>query len=218
MTLEQFISKTRWTPNNGLDSADNYRGDDLSQWCQGPGRNRDSEILQESNFDAALEMLGGEVEGIVEVHRFGHWACGWFEVILVNPSDLKAIQTLMDIHKALEHYPVLDDSDYYERESEYQSEYAEQAQDALAAALDLHFNVGMSESLVNVAYNLNLEAQRYYGNDACVNIYTCREPDDRNLKKLQTVLEQMDYFGADDSLEASIVEYLMACLGEVDSE
>ena len=38
-------------------------------------RNRDSDLLSESNFTVALRELGGEGDK-VEVHRMGHWACG----------------------------------------------------------------------------------------------------------------------------------------------
>ncbi len=77
---------------------------------------RDSEPLAQSNFAAALEILGGESRG-VEVHRFGHWGPGWFEIIIVNPRSRYAA-IAKDIERALEDYPVLDDSDLSERENE----------------------------------------------------------------------------------------------------
>lgn len=77
-------------------------------------RTRDSGVLDESNFTAALELLGGEGED-VEVHRFGHWACGWFEVILVCPDTDAAIKA-EEVEACLENYPVLDEDDYSERE------------------------------------------------------------------------------------------------------
>jgi hypothetical protein len=88
---------------------------DRQDWIVAPcGRNRDSGILDESNFHACLLALGGESE-TVEVHRFGHWACGWFELILVDPSRADEVTELAD---ALEYYPLLDESDYSEREFE----------------------------------------------------------------------------------------------------
>src|SRR5262245_4928699 len=58
---------------------------DQQQWLLAPcSRNRDSSLLEQSNFDVCLKALGGESE-TVEVHRFGHWGCGWFELILVAP-------------------------------------------------------------------------------------------------------------------------------------
>lgn len=80
---------------------------------------RDSECLDQSNFRSALKMLGGEDERC-EVHRFGHWGPGWYEIILIHP----AFGYLIDqIKESLENYPILDDSDYYELESETAQNY-----------------------------------------------------------------------------------------------
>jgi hypothetical protein len=88
--------------------------DDRQDWLVVPcGRNRDSGALAESNFAAALQMLGGESD-TCEVHRFGHWACGWFEIIIVAPARES---DAMEIVCALASYPVLDDSDLSERET-----------------------------------------------------------------------------------------------------
>lgn len=70
-------------------------------------RNRDSGVLPNSNFDKALEMLGGEGKN-VEVKRFGHWGHGWFEVIIVRPGTAEA-DTAEEIEACLEEYPTLDD-------------------------------------------------------------------------------------------------------------
>lgn len=62
----------------------------IGEWLVLPcGRNRDSSLMEESNFDTALKMLGGESDN-VEIHRFGHWACGWFEIIIVRPDTPQA--------------------------------------------------------------------------------------------------------------------------------
>lgn len=226
MTLKDFIIKTRWTPDSGLDSRANYSGPDLSEWCQGPGRSRDSEILAESNFETALERLGGEVDGQVEVHRFGHWGCGWFETIMVNPKNLKAISELKSIYEDLESYPVLDEDDYNDRQYEYMSDYADGAKLELAEAIATHFGlmtdageIMFQEALVDIAYELNMECQHYFGTDACVNIYRFREPDDRDLKDLRTCLNQCEFFhsmkAGPDSTEQAIKEYLLACMDGV---
>lgn len=89
--------------------------DDREDWLVLPvGQNRDSGPREQSNFDAALKILGGEGEQ-VEVHRFGHWACGWFEIIICDPSMSSMFD---DIVSALEDYPVLDDEDLSRREHE----------------------------------------------------------------------------------------------------
>lgn len=122
--LIDFAKKNAWNAKmsqGGLDSYDNYSGPDLGDLVVVAGRNRDSETLTESNFASALEMLGGESD-TVQVHRFGHWGCGWFELILVDPKDEMALQIAYNIQQALADYPVLDDSDYSERESEQTNE------------------------------------------------------------------------------------------------
>jgi len=89
--------------------------EDKQDWFVAPcGRNRDSSALEESNFDACLEELGGESES-VEIHRFGHWACGWYEIILIDPSMADKAQEIAD---SLEDYPCLDDEDLSKREYE----------------------------------------------------------------------------------------------------
>jgi hypothetical protein len=77
-------------------------------------RNRDSGMLDESNFEAALEILGGESDD-VEVHRFGHWGPGWYEIIIVRPGS-KAEKEAEEIEAALANYPVLNDEDHSQRE------------------------------------------------------------------------------------------------------
>ena len=86
---------------------------DRQDWILVPvGRNRDSDCLDESNFETALEILGGESETI-EVHRFGHWGCGWFDIILAHPDRENEVE---EIESALENYPVLDENDHSERQ------------------------------------------------------------------------------------------------------
>lgn len=92
--------------------------DEQQEWLVLPvAQNRDSGPLEQSNFAVALESLGGESD-VVQVHRFGHWANGWFEIIIVDPADKRAVTIAEDIERALEDYPVLDDSDFSEREHE----------------------------------------------------------------------------------------------------
>jgi len=85
------------------------------------GRNRDSLCLDESNFHTAVTLLGGESE-TVEIHRFGHWACGWYEIIIVKPEGWAA-DIAAKIEADLDNYPVLDEDDWTNRESEAKWEY-----------------------------------------------------------------------------------------------
>jgi hypothetical protein len=87
---------------------------DRQHWIVAPaGRTRDSGCLDESNFETALRLLGGESQ-TVEIHRFGHWGPGWYELILVDPTG-PAAEIVEAIAHSLETYPVLDDEDYSAR-------------------------------------------------------------------------------------------------------
>lgn len=89
--------------------------EDRETWLVAPvSQTRDSEALEQSNFATCLEILGGESE-TVEVHRFGHWGHGWFELILVDPSRRDEVEAIAD---RLENYPVLDEEDFSRREWE----------------------------------------------------------------------------------------------------
>lgn len=52
-----------------------------------------------------------------ETHRFGHWGPGWFEIIVVRPGSA-CHREAQAIAAAVSNYPVLDESDYCEREHE----------------------------------------------------------------------------------------------------
>lgn len=76
-------------------------------------KTRDSGALERANFDAALASLPkGEDH---ETHEFGHWACGWFTIIIVRPGSLAA-DIAADIEAALSDYPILSDSLFSEYE------------------------------------------------------------------------------------------------------
>lgn len=87
---------------------------DRSDWFVVGGQNRDSSVLAQSNFATMLKILGGE-SATVEVHRMGHWGCGWLEVILIDPMDGTAVLEAESLLNALEDYPVADTEDYYNR-------------------------------------------------------------------------------------------------------
>lgn len=94
--------------------------DDQQDWLVHPcSHNRDSDCLTESNWDVSVKDLAKvDPEGLDhEIHRFGHWACGWFEIILVRP-DTAAAKDAEETEAALENYPVLNDSDFSEKEQE----------------------------------------------------------------------------------------------------
>lgn len=87
-------------------------------------RNRDSDCLTESNFDYALkaigEITGEEDNGIsnVAVVRETHWACGWVEWIAIHKDNSAALEKADEIMGRLEDYPVLNEEDFSQRETD----------------------------------------------------------------------------------------------------
>ena len=101
----------------GFDCAGLCADEIGADWLVVPvSHNRDADCLSQSNFAVALKMLGGEGDN-VQVHRFGHWSCGWFEIIIVRSGTYEA-KVAEDIEKVLKDYPVLDDEDFSRREQE----------------------------------------------------------------------------------------------------
>ena len=99
---------------NKLDNYSNFIGniDDIKDFYCFMVQTRDSNLLEKNNFKNGLLSLGGESKSI-QVHKFNHWACGWFEQILINPENTEAILKAENILSALSDCPVLDESDYY---------------------------------------------------------------------------------------------------------
>jgi hypothetical protein len=101
---------------SGFDSLDNYVGEtDFGQLYSLLTRNRESDTLTKSNWICALELLGGESESVV-IHRFGHWACGWYEVLAVAKGTPE-FAIAEDIEKQLDEHPVLNEEHWSESET-----------------------------------------------------------------------------------------------------
>jgi hypothetical protein len=84
------------------------------QWIVAPvSINRDTGCpIELSNWESVQSML--DDAGIeYEIHRFGHWANGWFEIILVDPAGAHIIE---GIESRLEDYLILDEDDASSKE------------------------------------------------------------------------------------------------------
>ena len=123
-TIETNLPK--WTPGTGaspLDDAHNYSGPTPDGYAV-LTRTRDSRILEQSNFDAALYRLRdaatkADAPSSVDIHRCSHWGCGWLETIVVAPdAPAPVIAEAEAIVEALASYPILDDDDCSQRETE----------------------------------------------------------------------------------------------------
>lgn len=82
---------------------------DRAQWFVAPcSITRDSGALERANWieqESALKKADPDSESN-ETHRFGHWACGWFEIVLVKPGT-NAADVAAELAAALEDYPIL---------------------------------------------------------------------------------------------------------------
>jgi len=96
-----------------------YYVENREDWFIAPlTHNRDSDILTESNWDVFFKLMGKENEDTFEIHRFGHWGPGWFEIILINPANKALVKIGEDTESSLADYPILDEMDFSERENE----------------------------------------------------------------------------------------------------
>lgn len=109
--METYKTITKWV------YPSNYFGEEFLQYFDVIYQNRDSKVLDRSNFRSFLKALGGESE-TVQVIRAYHWACGWIEFIGIHESDTKALEIADKIATNLKDYPVVDESDWSSLESE----------------------------------------------------------------------------------------------------
>lgn len=110
---------SEWAPTTFDRKGLNGDSEGISNWYVMPTmRTRDSEALDLSNFAVALERLGGESD-TVQIHRFKHWACGWFEIILVHPDHYSVAETICT---DFDDYPILDEMHYAQTELDIATE------------------------------------------------------------------------------------------------
>ena len=103
---------------NALDSFSNYMGNVVpDNFVHLISITRDSDCLSESNWACALKMLGGESETIV-IHRIGHWACGWVDMLFVDTNDTEKLALAEEIYNKIEDYPILNEDHFSEVEEE----------------------------------------------------------------------------------------------------
>tara|TARA_R100000781_G_scaffold52917_2_gene34628 strand:+ start:1525 stop:2043 length:519 start_codon:yes stop_codon:yes gene_type:complete len=98
--------------------------EDQAEWLvPGISQNRDSGCLARSNFECFQKYLEDiEDEGNTwQIHRFGHWACGWFEIFTIKPGS-EAETLARETENALSNYPVIDDMHFSELEEEEANE------------------------------------------------------------------------------------------------
>jgi hypothetical protein len=79
---------------------------------------RDSDALVRSNFVSIFNHLKdlsnkNNLELGPDILRFGHWACGWVEYLVIPKNDILVKETEQILNK-LDDYPVFDEDLYSE--------------------------------------------------------------------------------------------------------
>lgn len=102
-----------WNPTS-WDSRSNYMGtNDYDEWFVVPCiLTRDACLIEESNWHIACERLRADKKPTVQIVRFGHWACGHYELILIDPCDHDSIVMAESMADDLKAYPILSEDHY----------------------------------------------------------------------------------------------------------
>lgn len=102
-----------------------YHGEvDLGKtWAITISVHRDSGLLDQSNYAVIKKDMEERFPNDVSDERFNHWAVGWVDHLLVRMLDGKGNVTpagiaILEWQDRLSDYPVADESDYSERETE----------------------------------------------------------------------------------------------------
>ena len=112
-----------WAPGPGdIKGKGIFHLDDpymYNEWLVAPLiRTRDCGHLSQSNWDHVIKVLEGsddEDHDDYEVLSWNHWACGWFEMIVVKQGT-RAHVLMNKVETSLESYPALDEDDWMRRE------------------------------------------------------------------------------------------------------
>lgn len=100
---------------------------ELDSFFIGPcSQSRNSNTLERVNFEQSSEaVLKVSQNEETEIHRFGHWACGWYELLLIHPEDTEALKVASQIAAGLEDYGVVNEEALSEAEYDEACEYWE---------------------------------------------------------------------------------------------
>jgi len=100
-------------------NAENYLGEDFSDYFIVTSFTRDSNVYEVANFIGIANYLMDiepESEQGWKIARFGHWACGYVYCILVH-KDSPLVAECEAIARSLREYPIFDEGVLAECES-----------------------------------------------------------------------------------------------------
>ena len=120
----------QWDHPTGFDSDRNFCGDSdhlRKHYYLAPvSTSRDADILTRSNWEVVTdEILKVAKHEDTEIHRFDHWACGWYEQLLIHKSDTEALKVAEEWCCFLSDYPVASDEHYSKLQWDEAAEYWE---------------------------------------------------------------------------------------------
>jgi hypothetical protein len=84
------------------------------------GAHRDSDAVDKSNARVlAARLLKVDPDGLAHDYmRASHWAVGWYEHLIVDPSNAAVMAVLAAARESLDDYPILDELDWSDLECE----------------------------------------------------------------------------------------------------
>lgn len=93
-----------------------YWGDKSNWLHSGIGQSRDSSLVEQCNWLTYVTELSRlcyereeETEDVFAIERQSHWAVGWVEHIVLNPTKQFALEYNQSVAERLEEYPILDE-------------------------------------------------------------------------------------------------------------
>ena len=134
----------------------NYMGTDYEGYYILYSMNRDSDYLTVSNFETILKLfedIGVKVINDYDMSsdkhpyvinvRARHWAVGWIDTIMIHEDASSVIWDQVEsINNSLSDYPILDDDDYYQKESDIINEsYESYIKDEFMDIIKKHYNL-----------------------------------------------------------------------------
>lgn len=110
---------------------DSYFGATWEGWYSaGFGQSRDSDALEQSNFQVVYAALKGfselgdaDGDATVTIVRESHWAVGWVEWIAIHGSNETALAKARELCEQVKDYPVLDETHWSNLEYTQAMEY-----------------------------------------------------------------------------------------------
>ena len=112
----EFKKKVLTRPKNFMYSDDRL---DFVVWGLTPfSVNRDSDILNQSNFKVISEDLMKRFPKSVDILKSSHFLCGWFDQLMVKTTSRAAFQAVYDWDVKPDDYPVASDDDYSDMQYE----------------------------------------------------------------------------------------------------